>query len=152
MKKVESKSKKSLIRGLWMGLAMMAAIVLLTNCGSQKNVAALSPDYQLTDDCALLHLYRPKTMIGFAVSYGVHLDDEDVFLAKNNSKTTVRITSAGLKTVWGQTEARSEVSVDIQLGHEYYVRCGLGMGAFVGRPRLVIVDNKEGKKQFDKIH
>ena len=159
MKKVEIKRKKSLLKGLFMRFAVMAAtLLLLTNCGSNKAVVSASDDitsqssgYQLSDDCALLHLYRPGSMMGMAISYDLHLDDEVVFRVKNKSKTTIRITSEGLKTLWAKTESKTELPVDIRLGREYYIQCGVGMGAFVGRPRLKIVDNEKGKVDFAKI-
>ena len=153
MKKEELKNMKSLLKGI---TVVVVAFMFLTNCGTQKStgtsdITLQSSEYQLSNDCALLHLYRPATKIGVAVSYAVHLDDEVVFQAKYNSKTTVRVTSEGLKKLWGQTEARVELPVNIQLGNEYYVKCRLGLGAFVGRPSFVIVDNKVGKKQYGKI-
>jgi len=81
----------------------------------------------------------------------LHLDDEVVFRVKNNSKTTIRVTSEGPKTLWAKTEKRIELPVDIRFGREYYIRCGVGMGAFVGRPKLEFVDNYEGKAQVEKI-
>ena len=155
MKNLNLKRKNSLLKGLFMGFLMTAALMLLTNCGSKSAVSATagmqSYEYQLSDDCVLLHLYRPGSMMGMAISYDLHLDDEVVFRVKNKSKTTLKITSEGLKTLWAKTEARTELPVDIKLGHEYYIRCGLGMGAFVGRPKLEIVDNEKGKNEFAKI-
>jgi hypothetical protein len=156
MKKADLKRRESLLKGVVIGFAVMAAFLLLTNCGSSKSVVSVAGDvaiseYQLSDDCALLHFYRPATKIGVAVSFGVHLDDDVVFLAKYNSKTTVRVTKEGLKTLWATTESRAELPVDIKLGNEYFIRCNLGVGVFVGRPRLALVDNNDGRKQFIKI-
>ena len=158
MKKVDFKRKESQMRGLCMRIVvMMAALMLWTNCGSKSavgtsvNADMRSSDYELSDDCALLHFYRPGSMMGMAISYDLHLEDEVVFRVKNKSKTTLKITSEGLKTVWAKTETRTELPVDIQLGHEYFIHCGLGMGAFVGRPRLEIVDNEKGRVEFAKI-
>ena len=110
-----------------------------------------SSEYQQSNDYALLHIYRPGSMKGMAISYNLHLNDEVVFRVKNKSKTTLKITNEGLKTLWAKTETRAELPVDIKLGYEYYIRCGVGFGAFVGRPKLEIVDNKIGKDEFDKI-
>jgi hypothetical protein len=149
---------KSLMKGVCMGFAaIVAALLLLTNCGSAKSAGSASGDvaiqvseYQLSNDIALLHLYRPATKVGVLVNYDLHLDNEVVFKAKYKTKTTVRLTSEGLKTLWGATEARTELPVNIQLGNEYFIRCDIGMGAFVGRPRLKLMDNKEGRKAFFK--
>jgi hypothetical protein len=157
MRKVDLKRTKSLLKGVLMGFAVMAAtLLLLTNCGSAKTAGSTTgnvaiSEYQLSDDCALLHFYRPATKIGVAVSFGVHLDDEVVFLAKYRSKTTVRVTGEGLKTLWAVTESRAELPVDVKLGQEYFIRCRLGVGVFVGRPSMTLMDNNEGRKQFIKI-
>jgi len=158
MKKVDFKRVRSLLKGVCMGFVGLAAIVFFANCGSSKSASSTSSDvvvqiseYQLSDDCALLHLYRPATKIGVAVSFGVHIDNEMVFMARYNSKTTVRVTQEGLKTLWARTEVRTELPVDIKMGHEYFIRCNVGVGAFVGRPRIVLVDNSEGRKQYTKI-
>ena len=159
MRKLEFKRAESPVRGLLTGLAVMvAALMLLTNCGSAKSAGSASGDayvqvseHQLTNDCALLHLYRPATKVGVLVSYDLYLDKDVVFRAKYKTKTTVRLTTEGTKTLWGITESRTELPVDIQLGKEYFVRCDIGVGAFVGRPRLKLMDNKEGRKAFLKI-
>ncbi|MDR2234342.1 MAG: hypothetical protein LBE56_14615 [Tannerella sp.] len=109
-------------------------------------------EYQLSDDCALLHLYRPSSVVGTLIRYNLYLDNDMIFLVKNKSKTTVRITNEGLKTLWAKDESKTELPIDIRLGREYYIRCGLGTGPFVGKPRLEIVDNEKGKVEFVKIH
>jgi hypothetical protein len=132
--------------------------MLLTCCGSSRTVGddygyydAQSPEYELTDDCALLHIYRPSSMAGMAVSYHIHLEDEPLFRVKNKTKKTVMVTTEGLVALWGRTETETELLLDIELGNEYYIRCGVGMGAFVGRPKIELVDARTGKAEFDKI-
>jgi hypothetical protein len=53
--------------------------------------------------------------------------------------------------LWAKTETREEIPINIELGREYYVRCSVRMGAFVGRPQLELVDPQFGKYEFDKI-
>ena len=159
MRKLEFKRAESPVRGLLTGLAVMvAALMLLTNCGSAKSAGSASGDayvqvseHQLTNDCALLHLYRPATKVGVLVSYDLYLDKDVVFRAKYKTKTTIRLTSEGQKMLWAMTESKTELPVDIRLGQEYFVSCDIGIGAFVGRPRLRLMDNKLGKTQFAKI-
>jgi hypothetical protein len=150
------KREKSLLRGLLMGFLMTAAFVLLTNCASKSVVSTSAGSMQRAElqpsaDYALLHFYRPGSMMGMAISYDLYLENDVVFRVKNKSKTTLKITSEGLKTLWAKTESKTELPVDIKLGQEYYIQCGLGMGVLVGRPRLEIVDNKTGKGEFAKI-
>jgi hypothetical protein len=158
MKETNLKMRRSALRGVVIGLALaLAAPVLLTDCGSKRapmysdTVETESPEFQLTDDCALLHIYRNSSMVGMIVSYHIHLDDEPLFRVKNKSKTTVMVTEEGMGILWAKTESKTELPIDIQFGHEYYIRCGVGMGAFVGRPTIELVNNRMGKFEFDKI-
>jgi hypothetical protein len=157
MKAVDLKNRKSAMKGAIIGFVwMFATSLLLTGCGAGKVASGVSggeltPEYRLDESCALIHVYRPGSIMGMAISYNLNLDDEVVFRVKNKSKTTVRVTSEGLKTLWARTETREELPVNIELGKEYYIRCGLGMGAFVGRPRMEIVDSQTGKVEFDRI-
>jgi hypothetical protein len=139
----------------WIAL-MFATAILTTGCGTgQKAAVSETPPpeayYQLTDDCALLHIYRPGAMAGSLISYDLHLDEWKLFRMKNKSKTTIKITQPGTFTLWAKTETREEFPVEIQLGNEYYIRCGISMGAFVGRPKIEMVYPQTGKYEFDKI-
>jgi hypothetical protein len=90
-------------------------------------------------------------MAGAAIGYDVHIDNDFLYRARNNSKTTIKITKEGMATIWAKTESRVDVPIDIQFGREYYIRCGIRMGALVGRPVLEIMDNHTGKSEFDVI-
>jgi hypothetical protein len=154
MKKLVSKSKRSVLRGAVMTFAgILVVFLLLTGCGAGKASLSATPavEYQLDDSCALIHIYRPGAFEGSLVRYTIHMDDEALFRVTNKSKTTVRVTSEGLKTFWAKTETREELPLEIELGNEYYIRCGVRMGAFVGRPRLDIVNNQVGKVEFNRI-
>jgi hypothetical protein len=70
---------------------------------------------------------------------------------RNNFKTTLHITKEGLNTLWAKTEAKSEVPINVKKGRTYYLRCGISMGAFVGHPKLELMDNREGKLEFESF-
>jgi hypothetical protein len=155
MKTIDLKVKKVALKGAMIGLAVMMAIsLLLTDCSTGKALQSSAGDTQeqvsLSDDCALLHIYRRNSMLGLVVNYSLRLDGEVIFHVKNKSKTTVMVTGEGLKTFSARTEATAELPVDIQLGREYYIRCGISK-SLVGCPSLELVDNRKGKKEFDAI-
>jgi hypothetical protein len=154
MKKLESKRRRAIF-GVMIGIATVALSMLIAGCGSSGVASNTNPPpeayYQVTNDCALLHIYRPGSMAGAIISYDLHLDEWTLCRVKNKSKTTIRITAPGAYTLWAKTETREELPVNIQFGNEYYVRCGVKMGAFVGRPELLLVDPQMGKTEFDKI-
>lgn len=164
MKKESLKNKKvSLKKVLSQLTLMLGVLLLLANCGTSKKATETSagnipdmiesqePGIQLQDDCALLHIYRKSSMAGAAISYDLYLDDDKIFRVKNKSKTTIKITKEGLATLLAKTETTTKLPIEIQLGKEYYIRCGIKMGALVGRPKLEVVDSSIGKAEFEKI-
>jgi hypothetical protein len=101
-------------------------------------------------DYALLHVYRYGGT-GALISYDLHLGDTVIARVSSDWKETIKITNDGLNTLWARTESKTELPINIQFGHEYYVRCRVVMGAFVGRPKLELVDNQTGKVEFQSI-
>ncbi|HNW51040.1 MAG TPA: hypothetical protein PKH79_08160 [Prolixibacteraceae bacterium] len=99
---------------------------------------------------ALLHIYRP-TGAGALVSYDLHLGDTVICRVNNNWKKTLKIRKDGLNTLWARTEVKDEIPIEIKFGNEYYIRCGITMGAFVGHPQLELVDKPSGKAEFQSI-
>ncbi|MFD1631562.1 hypothetical protein [Pseudopedobacter beijingensis] len=104
----------------------------------------------LNVDYAILNIYRHKGM-GAWVGYDLYLGDSVICRVKNNFKITLHIKKDGLNTLWTKTEAKTEVPVDLVYGKQYYLRCGINMGAFVGRPTLELVDYRTGKSEFELI-
>lgn len=101
-------------------------------------------------DYAILNVYRYGGA-GALVSYDLYLGDSVICRVKNNFKTTLHINKDGLNSLWAKTEAKSEVPIDVKMGKTYYLRCGLSMGAFVGHPKLELVDSKTGKAEFESF-
>ena len=101
-------------------------------------------------DYAILQVYRYSGM-GALVNYDLYLGDSVICRIKNNFKTTLHIKKEGLNTLWAKTEAKVEIPVNLKYGKEYYLRCSVKMGAFVGRPKLELVDSKIGKEEFESF-
>lgn len=104
----------------------------------------------LNVDYAILNVYR-YSGTGALVSYDLYLGDSVICRVKNNFKTTLHIEKDGLNTLWARTEAKSEVPIDIKMGKTYYLRCEITMGAFVGHPKLELIDSKTGKAEFESF-
>ena len=98
-------------------------------------------------DYALLHVYRSSAS-GSLVNYDLHLGDSIICNVQNKWKKTFKIKKDGLNTIWAKTESKVEIPINIKFGEEYYLRCDVSIGAFVGRPKLVIVDNQIGKAEY----
>jgi len=101
-------------------------------------------------DYAIINVYRPSGQ-GMLVNYDLHLGDSIICRVKNNFCESIKIYKDGLNSLWAKTEAKSEIPINVELGKIYYVRCGIKMGAFVGRPSLEMVDKKTGKIEFSSM-
>lgn len=101
-------------------------------------------------DYAILHVYR-YSGTGSLIAYDLNLGDSVICRVKNNFKTTLHIKKDGLNMLWARTEAKAEIPIDIKMGKTYYLRCGIAMGAFVGRPKLELIDSRTGKPEFESF-
>ncbi|MDR2691824.1 MAG: hypothetical protein LBB73_05940 [Dysgonamonadaceae bacterium] len=99
---------------------------------------------------ALLHVYRNGGP-GALMSYDLHLGDTVICRLSDRSKKTVTVYKDGLNTLWARTEKKVEIPIDIQFGKEYYIRCGIATGFFVGHPQIEMIDSKTGKLEFQAI-
>lgn len=101
-------------------------------------------------DYAIINVYRYSGP-GALVNYDLYLGDSVICRVKDNYKTTLHIKKDGLNTLWAKTEAKFEVPINVKTGKTYYVRCGITMGAFVGRPKIELIDRRTGKAEFESI-
>lgn len=101
-------------------------------------------------DYAILHVYRTGGP-GALVSYDLHLGDSTICRVKNNFCESIKINKEGLNSLWAKTESKSEIPIKIELGKAYYIRCGITMGAFVGRPKIEMIDETVGKREYNAI-
>lgn len=117
------------------------------------SVIQQEPDNDFIPDVnyAIINVYRYGGP-GALINYDLYLGDTVICRVRNNFKTSVQVKKMGLNTIWAKTESKAEVPVDIEPGREYYVRCGIRMGAFVGRPSVELVDRKTGKSEFESFN
>lgn len=103
-------------------------------------------------DFAIVYFYRPKNFQGSAIGYKIKLDDETVIgRVRNGEKFEYKTNDFGKHKFWGKTESQDSVIIDIQKGQEYFVRCGIKMGVFIGKPEMYLIENYIGIKEYEKI-
>ncbi|MGQ1891794.1 hypothetical protein ACT29H_15240 [Thermophagus sp. OGC60D27] len=116
-----------------------------------ENYTSKDEEEDLLDvDYAIINVYR-YSGVGALISYDLFLGDSVICRVRNNFKTTIHIKKEGLNSLWAKTEGKTEVPIDVKMGKTYYVRCGIKMGAIVGRPKLELVDSKTGKLEFESF-
>jgi hypothetical protein len=112
-----------------------------------KNRSRLSEDA----DYAVVYFYRPSIDHGGMLGYKVNVENDSVIgRMRNGEKFEYRTKKFGKRQFYGQIETHEEVIIDVQKGQEYYVRCGIKTGNFVGRPELTRVENYIGRKEFSE--
>lgn len=97
---------------------------------------------------ALLHVYRFDSPYGL-LNYDLKLGDSILCRVKNNFKTTLKITKEGLNSLSAKTETEMILPFEVVFGKEYYLRCSVKMGAFVGRPMIEFAPNEIGAIEFE---
>ena len=116
-----------------------------------ENLKLKQEDVLLDIDYAILNVYR-YSGVGSLIGYDLHLGDSVLCRVRNNFKTTIHIKKEGRNTLWSKTESKSEIPINFKKGKTYYLRCSMKIGAFVGRPKLELVDNKTGKAEFESFN
>jgi hypothetical protein len=109
-----------------------------------------------TDNYALLYVYRPKNYVGSIISYDLKLNNSlltgsVIGRVKNNSKFVVKLYQEGKTEIFAQTESKKSVTIDVKYGQKYYLKCGIAMGAFVGRPELNLIYPEQGVLDYENI-
>ena len=103
-------------------------------------------------DYAVIYFYRPSSFVGSAIGYKIRLDDETMIgKVRNGEKFEFKTKDFGKHVFWGKTETQESVVIDIKKGQEYFVRCGIKMGAAVGRPEMNLVENYMGISEYDEM-
>jgi hypothetical protein len=108
---------------------------LLNNFGSNPNFA-------------VIYLFRPKNYTGSAISYDVHIGDSIVRRVKNNSKFAIKLYREGKTEVWAKTESLASLTIDVKFGEEYYLKCGIKTGFWVGVPEMNFLDKSQGRSEY----
>jgi hypothetical protein len=70
---------------------------------------------------------------------------------KNNSKFIVKLYQEGKTQIFGQTESRREVNIDVKFGKKYYLKSGIATGVFVGRPEMNLIYPEQGELDYENV-
>ena len=56
-----------------------------------------------------------------------------------------------LKIQQAKTEEEKTIIANLEAGRTYYLRCTVGAGLFIGRPKFRFVEHSVGKVEFEKL-
>ncbi len=100
---------------------------------------------------ALLYIYRLADTIMMAPSYHLHLNgDSAICFVRNKSRDSVKIYKDGSVLLWGKTQHKGELKLDVKFGEKYYIRCGLKGTQFSMTPVIEQVDANTGAAEYSR--
>ena len=103
---------------------------------------------EIPSEKGVVYVYRPNSMIGGAVHYDVHAGENEVLCDLIRGGYCLYYAKPGELELWGKTESRSSITVDVKAGQEHFVKGGLSLGFIVGRPNFSLVDSAIGLKEI----
>ena len=133
-------------------LVVLALVgVFLSSCASVQREAAPSQPDRPERGKGLVIVYRERHFTGSAVSYKVY-DNGTRIGGLPNGAYFVYQAKPGVHKFTASTEVTDEKSLTVEAGKTYYIRGEVQMGAFVGRPHLIIVDKQEAEGAIKELH
>jgi hypothetical protein len=100
---------------------------------------------------ALLYAYRPAGLGAKAVSYDVRLNDSVVYRARYDTRSVIRLTKPGSVTLWAENSS-TPLTLEVEPGKEYFLRCGLQGAAHKPQPLLNFVSTRQGRLEYEGVH
>lgn len=102
------------------------------------------------DSTATIHFYRTGAAKGAMVTYKLFTDTTLLGVVKPN--TVIHYTAkVGTNEFHSKTEVKKTLSVNAKPGEEYYIKCSVAMGVFVGTPKFELVSKTEGAEAIAKL-
>jgi hypothetical protein len=126
-------------------LLLAAAAVLQYGCANLGK--KFEPVAAPAADKATVYVYRPSAFAGGGAFYTVHAGEKPIAKLYNGGYF-VHTASPGELEIWASTESKSSVTLDLKAGDVKYVKGTIGIGFFVGRPNLAVVDPTVGQEEI----
>lgn len=126
---------------------LMLAVSLAFGCAAKGPAFSKIAMADIPAGKGLIYVYRPSGFVGAAVSYDVWAGKEKLGYLVQGGYFTY-LASPGELELTAKTEARASLTLDVRAGQEHYVRGSVGVGAFIGRPKLEVVDMETGSREI----
>jgi len=127
-------------------LLVLVPILFLTACaatGVQFQKVSTIPEGK-----GVVYVYRPDSIVGAAIHYDVYAGENDLICDLIRGGYCLYYSKLGELELWGKTEAKSSITIDVKAGQEYYVKGGLSLGVLAGRPNFTLVTNTVGQEEI----
>ncbi len=103
-------------------------------------------------DYALIHFYRPESLMGSALGYKINVENDSVIgRVRDGEKFIYKTKKFGKRIFYGVLETKEEIYIDVEKGKEYFVRCAVKSGVAIGRPEIYLIENSVGIKEYAEM-
>jgi len=126
---------------------MLVPTLLLLLAGCAPRGPVFRPVTQLPQDKALVYIYRVSAFFGGGVTYTVRAGDEEIVDLATGGYYPY-LAEPGEREFWARTEAKASTTEQLRAGETYYLRGGIGLGFFIGHPKLAFVSRVEGEREI----
>jgi hypothetical protein len=127
-------------------IGMSLAALLLPACAPTLGPKYVKPD-KVLDNVGVVYIYRPSKGIGGGVSYDVKANGKTITTLYNGGYYPY-FANPGELEISATTESTSSVTLDVKPAQSYYVKGWVGIGFFIGRPHLLIVEKDVAEKEI----
>lgn len=127
-------------------MLVVLSLLFLSSCAATG--AKFEKIADIPQDKGIVYVYRPNSIIGGAVHYDVHACKDETICDLIRNGYCFCYADIGELEIWGKTESKSSITIDVKAGQEYFVKGGLSVGFLVGRPNFTAVDNKTGLEEI----
>ena len=98
---------------------------------------------------ATLYIYRLKDTLFPSASYPVYMDSNTaIFQSKSKNAEVLQLHKEQKITIWAKAGKRKEITIDVQYGRSYYLRCGVEHGSVLQNPVLELIPDAKGEEEY----
>jgi len=123
---------------------LLVMISLMAGCASGLPFKSIT---EIPQGKGLVYVYRPSGVVGCAVSFDVYAGNENLGRLLPGGYLTY-FANPGELELWGKTEAKGSITLDVKANQIQYVKGSLSVGFFVGRPVLMVVEPEIGQQEI----
>lgn len=129
----------------FMKFAVLAALLfVLGGCAAKGQ--KFEP-VQAPADKGIVFVYRDPGFVGSGVFYDVYAGQE-VICSLVQGGYCQHLAAPGELEIWGKTESKSSVTINVEAGKASYVKAGVRMGFLVGKPYFEEVPASTGASEI----
>jgi hypothetical protein len=126
---------------------LMLAVTMAFGCATKGPAFSKIATADIPAGKGVVYVYRPSGFVGAAVSYDIWRGNEKLGYLVQGGYFTY-LANPGELELTAKTEARASLTLDVRAGQEHYVKGSVGVGAFIGRPKLEVVDAETGSREI----